>query len=315
MDCVRDLASGDSPLIHMTHVQFTGYAGRDWLSLRSGAEEIASYINAHDHVTIDMGQIIFTEATTMTADGPFQFQLYNMTGNKWSNSDVEVETGAGIVPFTYRRSNYVNAVQWAIGLELALLIKNPWKVYMTTDHPNGGPFTSYPKVIGWLMSRKAREKVLAKVPRMAKRRVNLPSIDRELGFEEIAIMTRAGTARSLGLKHKGHLGVGADSDIAVYPINPKTTDPSTDYKAVVKAFRNAHFTIKDGQILVSEGRLASSATGRTFWVRPEMPEDLKKPVIEQLKRKFEEYYTVQLENYVIEEEYLARSTPIAAGGI
>jgi len=35
--------------------------------------------------------------------------------------------------------SYVNALQWAIGLEIFLLVKDPWRVVLTTDHPNGGP--------------------------------------------------------------------------------------------------------------------------------------------------------------------------------
>ena len=30
----------------------------------------------------------------------------DVTGGKWVNADTEVETGCGIVPFTYREKNY-----------------------------------------------------------------------------------------------------------------------------------------------------------------------------------------------------------------
>jgi formylmethanofuran dehydrogenase subunit A len=50
----------------------------------------------------------------------------------------------------------VNAVQWAIGLELALLVKDPWKVMFTTDSPNGGSFVNYPEAFTYLMSAKRR---------------------------------------------------------------------------------------------------------------------------------------------------------------
>ena len=99
MKSVEDLAVEDKPAIHMTHCQFSAYKGDDWRTLESGAEDIAKYVNNHSHVTMDMGQIIFTDTTTMTADGPFQYDLYGLTGNKWVNHDVETETSAGIVPF------------------------------------------------------------------------------------------------------------------------------------------------------------------------------------------------------------------------
>ena len=52
--------------------------------------------------------------------------------------------GGGIVPFRYRQDFY-GTLQWAIGLELFLLITDPWRVFFTTDHPNGAPFTTYPR--------------------------------------------------------------------------------------------------------------------------------------------------------------------------
>ena len=226
MKCVEDLAVDEKPVIHITHCQFCAFKGEDWRTMSSGAEEIAKYVNNRSHVTLDMGQVIFTDTTTMTADGPFQYTLYELSGNKWVNHDVETETSSGIVPFHYRRKSYVHAVQWTIGLELALLIKDTWKIYMTTDHPNGGPFTSYPRIIAWLMSSQARKETLKKVNPRARSKSLLPTIDRELDFYEIAIMTRVGQAKALGLKEKGHLGVGADADVAIYKINPELTDPS-----------------------------------------------------------------------------------------
>jgi formylmethanofuran dehydrogenase subunit A len=204
----------------------------------------------------------------------------------------------------------VHAVLWAIGLELALLVKDPWKVFMTTDHPNGGPFTSYPRVISWLMSREVRSKILAKVPRLARVRTNLSAIDREYTFYEIAIVTRAGTAKILGLKNKGHLGIGADADIAIYNINPNEVDPSKDYKKVRRAFRNAAYTIKDGEIIAKDGEIAKVPNGRTYWIKAEVPIDLMGTMKATLVKKFEDYYTVKLENYQIPERCLIRSAPL-----
>jgi formylmethanofuran dehydrogenase subunit A len=307
MDAVKDLSKDGKVSIHVTHVQFNGFAGTSWLNLASGAPEIANYINKNTHVEIDIGQVTFSDTTTMTADGPFQYILYLLSREKWVNADVEAETGAGVVPFRYKKSNYVNAIQWGIGLELALLIKDPWKIHMTTDHPNGGPFTHYPKVIAWLMSRKAREKTLNKINKNAKRRLDLPGIDREYTLYEIAIITRAATAKSLGLKNKGHLGVGADADVAIYNLNYKSLDPSKDYKLIKKAFKQTAYTIKDGEIVAKNGEIVSSSKGKIYWVNSKVAEDIQKSMLNNLKMKFEEYYTVKMENYIINESYLHNS--------
>ncbi|MEM2882992.1 MAG: formylmethanofuran dehydrogenase subunit A [Nitrososphaerales archaeon] len=310
LDAVKDLAAGDRPIIHLTHVQFNAYGGVDYLSLSSGADAVADYVNKNPHVTIDIGQVIFGDTTTMTADGPFEYKLFTLLRGKWANADVEVETGAGVVPITYSRSNYVHAVMWAIGLELALLIEDPWRVFITTDHPNGGPFTEYPRVFSWLMSKEARAKVLKKLPRLARARTNLKDIDREYTFYDLAISTRAATAKILGLSNKGHLGVGADADIAVYNINPKEVNPSKDYKTVRQAFAKAYLTMKDGEIVAKEGEIVSAPVGRTYWVNTKAPQDIEDAVIPEVKRLFEEYYTIRYENYYIPESYLACSAPI-----
>src|SRR3712207_8263677 len=70
----------------------------------------------------------------MTADAPVSARLRDVTGGKWVNADIEVETGCGIVPFAYREKNYVHALQWGIGLELFLLSRDPWRLVLSTDH-------------------------------------------------------------------------------------------------------------------------------------------------------------------------------------
>jgi formylmethanofuran dehydrogenase subunit A len=308
MESVKDLASDNKPAIHLTHCQFSAFKGDDWRTFASGAENIANYVNCNSHVTLDMGQVIFTDTTTMTADGPFQFGLYGLTGNKWVNHDVETETSAGIVPFRYRHKSYVHAIQWSIGLELALLIVDPWKIFMTTDHPNGGPFTSYPRIIAWLISKKAREATLKKINPRARSQSLLPSIDRELSFYEIAVMTRAGQAKALGLKNKGHLGVGADADIAIYNVNPEKTDASRKYKTVRRAFKKAAYTIKGGKIVAKDGEILRHVEGATMWLDVQSSESAK--TTDEMKRRFREYWSVEYENYPVTENYLEVSHPI-----
>lgn len=309
MDCVKDLADENKPVIHITHCQFSAFKGEDWRTLSSGAEEIANYVNCHTHVTLDMGQVIFGDTTTMTADGPFQFGLSELTKNKWVNHDVETETSAGIVPFHYRRKNYVHATQWSIGLELALLIKDPWRILMTTDHPNGGLFTHYPRIIAWLMSKKAREATMKKNNPRASSKSLLPSINRELGFYEIAIVTRAGQAKALGLKDKGHLGVGADADVAIYNVNPDVTDPAKEYKKVRRAFKHAAYTIKGGEIVVKDDEVVQDLKGKTMWLDVQTSEPVS--LTDSMRQRFREYWTVEYENYPVTDRYLEVSHPIA----
>jgi formylmethanofuran dehydrogenase subunit A len=307
MDCVKDLATDNHPVIHITHCQFSAFQGSDWNNMRSGAAKIAKYMNHHQHVTMDLGQIVFTDTTTMTADGPFQYNLFQLTGNKWVNHDVETETSGGIVPFRYRRKSYVHATQWAIGLELALLIESPWKIFLTTDHPNAAPFFTYPKIVTWLLSKTAREQTLRKINSKARRRSILSSIDREYDLYELAIMTRAGITRALNMPNKGHLGVGADADVAIYDLSPDNST-SLDPERLENVFHRTMYTVKGGEIVVKKGEIVKSVNGSTYWTDIHTKEPLK--VEADIKQRFEKYWTVQYENYPISERYLHSSHPI-----
>lgn len=305
MELAKAVKPGDGrkTTVHVVHCQFNALAGNNWGNVKSGAPEIAEYVNGNPHVTLDLGQAIFTDTTTMTGDGPWQFNLWNMTGNKWVNSDVEMEAGAGVVPYTFKANNPANSVQWGIGVELALLVKDPWRVYMTTDHPNGGPFTFYPQVMAWLMSRKARSDAMNDMNKAIMKRTDLVNIYREYTFSDIAVTTRAGTAKALGLKEKGHLGVGADADVAVYKLNPETWRPS-QYKELEKAFGRAEYTVKGGEVVVKGGEVVATPMGATHWVDARVPEGLEKELMKDVEAEFKKYYTVSLRNYPVEDAYL-----------
>jgi formylmethanofuran dehydrogenase subunit A len=212
---------------------------------------------------------------------------------------VEEETKGGIVPMTYRRSHLVNATQWCIGLELLLLIQDPWQVFLSTDHPNGGPFTAYPEIIRLAMDRDNRAKALEALPPAVRRRTILAELEREYSLYEIAIITRAGPARTLGLGHKGHLGVGADADVAIYA-------PQPDWQAM---FSQACHVIKGGQVVVRDGELAEVPPGRTLCVNPYWG-----PALEAtLPTYFEQAYTVSFENYPVQDAYLPHVEVVPCG--
>jgi formylmethanofuran dehydrogenase subunit A len=302
MRALEAVPNDNKPNMHITHLQFSSFAGDNWGNFHSAAPEISKYINNHSHITADMGQVIFTDTTTMTADGPFEYTLYALSGHKWVNSDVETETSGGIIPMHYKRKSAVNTVQWSISLELALMIEDPYKIMMTTDHPNGGPFFAYPKIIAWLISNKARMATLKKCAKKGQKKSLLPTINRELSLYEIAIVTRAAQARALGLPNKGHLGVDADGDVAIYNINPETTDIARKYKSVRKAFRHAAYTIKDGKIVVKDGEIVQNVDGKTMWLNVETKEQCQ--IDQDMKNRFKQYWSVEYENYPVYDHYL-----------
>ena len=289
----------DGRRAHICHLQFFSYAGEPGKMPRSGAAEVARAVNEHPSLTVDVGQVVFGEATMMTSDGPLQYRLHRLTGHKWLNDDVEGETGGGVVPVVYKRQNLFNAVQWLIGLELFLLIEDPWRVFLTTDHPNAGPFIHYPHVIKMLMDRDYRAELLAGIQPRALNGAVLPELDREYSLYEIAVITRAGTARRLGLNQKGHLGAGADADVTIYaPLDDKE-----------EMFAHPRYLLKDGEVVVRDGQIVRERPGRTLYVSPSYD-----PGVEaDIRAHFRECYTVSFENYPVAPEYLPHGEEIACG--
>jgi formylmethanofuran dehydrogenase subunit A len=277
---------------HLAHLQFHAYGGSDWRSMRSEAARLAERFNANKMFTADAGAILFGDALTITADGPWQHLLHQLTGHKWGNVDVENETGCGIVPYAYKEKNLVNAVQWAAGLELLLLIDDPWRVFLTTDHPNGACFWRYPELIRLLMNADFRRESLKRLPPRALKRIVLQDLDREYTLSEIAVITSAGPARAMGLSQKGHLGVGADADITLYHERPRDG----------LLFGSPRYVIKGGEIVVEDGEVRAVSEGREFISRPSFDAGIE----EYLRPLFQKVYTMSFDNYAVEMEHLAR---------
>jgi len=284
---------------HLTHIQFHSYGGGldDENSFNSRAAQLAEYVNNHPNITVDVGQVLFGETTSMTGDGPLGYYLSNVYKSKWFSSETEMEAGCGITPIEYKNKSLIHSLQWAIGLEWYLLVQDPWRVVMSTDHPNGGSFLAYPQIIRLLMDRTWRRDVIRTVNPHVLDRSTLGDLDREYTLNEICIITRAGPARILGLKHKGHLGPGADADITIY----------TPHENKQTMFELPRHVIKDGQIIVEQGEVRDPVQGKTLHVAPDYDPGVEADIADW----FEKYYSIRFRNYPVSEEYLPQSEVVA----
>ncbi len=273
---------------HFTHLQFHCYGGEPGKGWSSAAARVIEYVNAHPEISTDVGQVMFGPAMTITADAPVEYLLYKSSGRRWTNIDIELETGCGIVPLVYKEKAAVSALQWAIGLELFLLSRDPWRVVLSTDHPNGGSFLSYPALIQLLMDRNVREERLKQVnPKLLAGSALADGLAREYTLNEIAIVTRAGPARLLGLRHKGHLGPGADADVTIYS---RDSD-------IARMFSSPRYVLTGGVGVVEEGQLRRAPAGRRLRLAPGYDD----AVLPGLERHFDRYSTVRFENYPVKD--------------
>jgi formylmethanofuran dehydrogenase subunit A len=315
LEAVKDIKghNGRKRVLHLTHMSFESLAMHEdekakpeWKWVSSGGLKLAEYMNKNDHFTVDLGQITFGPATTMTGDGPFQFSLYQMTKNKWANIcvDVEMPGGAGVVPYFFDPKSPANAVQWAIPLEFALSADDVWRVIMTTDHPNAGPFTKYPLVLSWLMSKKQRGIWLEKVHKFATERSTLAEIEREWSLYEIAITTRAAPAKILGIDNeKGHVGVGADADITVYDFDPTKGNLADDPEKIIKVFGQSYLTFLAGEQVAKKGKVGKTPHGRIMSVHPELNDALWERTTKELEKLMNRWYAHSFNNYPVPMRY------------
>ena len=287
------MGASDGIPMHLTHIQFHSYAAEGDKKFSSAAAQIAEALNKNKHITADVGQILFGQTVTASGDNMMQhLNTKHANPKKSVIMDIECDAGCGVVPFKYRDENYVNALQWAIGLEIFLSVEDPWRIFLTTDHPNGAPFTCYPHLIRLLMDKPFRDEAFAKLNLDAQAMSNLTSIDREYSLYEIATMTRAGAAKLIGLGDRGHLGIGAAADITVY----------TEQDDKEAMFSKPSYVFKDGELVVKDGEIIKVVWGKTHTAKPAYDKAVEKG----LKDYFDKYHTIQLDNFKISDDEIAQ---------
>ena len=296
---LNTIGASDGVPMHLTHIQFHSYGTEGDKKFSSAAAQIAEALNKNKHITADVGQILFGQTVTASGDSMMQhLNAKHANPKKSVIMDIECDAGCGVVPFKYRDQNYVNALQWAIGLEIFLSVEDPWRIFLTTDHPNGAPFTSYPHLIRLLMDKNFRNEAFAKLNLDAQAMSNLNSLNREYSLYEIAIMTRAGAAKLIGLNNCGHLGVGVQADITVY----------TDQADREAMFAKPDYVFKDGELVVKNGIVVKVVWGKTHTAKPAFDIGVE----QGLKAYFDQYHTIQLDNFKIANDEIAED---GRGGI
>jgi formylmethanofuran dehydrogenase subunit A len=288
------IAAAEGLPLHLAHLQFYAYDTEGKRKFSSAAARLAERVNSTPEITIDVGQVMFGQTVTVSAD---VLRQYSARGSAHPRKSVIHESdgnGGGVVPYRYAKDFY-GSMQWAIGLELFLLITDPWRVFFTTDHPNGAPFTTYPWLFELLMSREARNEAIESLPAAAMELSTLASIEREYTFEEIAIMTRAAPAKLLGLKDRGHLGAGAIADIAIYHRDEN----------IAKMMGVAAYVFKNGDLVVKDGEVTHYRWGKALRLKP--PPD--KAMVRRLDAYHQSRYGLSLDWFDFPDSAIARENP------
>jgi formylmethanofuran dehydrogenase subunit A len=80
----------------------------------------------------------------------------------------------------------------------------------------------------------------------------------------------------------------------------------------VKAFESAAYTIKGGEIVIKDGEVvALGSTKSTWWTDADGFDN--KEVTNDIVEKFLKYYSLTLNNYPVQDNYLVNPTVVKAG--
>ena len=289
VDFLKTIKALEGQRAHLCHIQFYAYGSDGKGGYTSAAEQVVKLIESSQKLTFDVGQIIPGPAMAITADTSSMDSLRRMTAQPWISCQLEGEGGINALPLEYLPSDPTSAVQWATGMELLLRFPDPTRMFLTTDHPNGGPFMAYPQVIEWLMNRESRDEMLQSLHPAGNKRSGLSGCHREYSLEDVLAMTGYGPAKSLGLTDRGHLGVGALAELRCYR-----------KQASIKAmFENPAWVMHRGKLVVKNGKIQGSLQGRTLLVRPSWDRERSKAIHSSLSR----WISFQPEHYALGEKH------------
>lgn len=274
--------------MHLAHIQFYGYGDEGNRGFSSAAAQLIDAFKKHPNITMDVGQVLFGQTVTISGDVIAQYSRRDDANpKKWVVWDGECQGSGGVVPYRYQEKSFVNSLQWLIGLELFLLADDPWRLFFTTDHPNGAPFTRYPQLLRLLMDYDYRLQCMAQLHPEAVAMSLLKDLKKEFSLYEIAIMTRTAAAKMLGLHDRGHLTADALADIAVY-------SPQADKEAM---FNHADLVFKNGALVVKNGEVQSRREGTTQTIQAYF-----EPRIQQdVQAYYDQFYNLKLHNFQVED--------------
>ena len=191
-------------------------------------------------------------------------------GGNFISVDIGLEKPLIFSKSNEKRVEDNNSIRFALEA-LEYLKLNSCCISFSTDSPNGCLFSAYPTIFAGLLSRGNRKELTNET---------LPDV--EYSLYELAEITRTNPARQLGLKNKGHLGIGADADIAVYDIGE-----DTDGSELEERLSCCEYLLKGGEIVIYDGKLNSDSDSdrvrkKTFYFEPKGKKEKQREVIERI---------------------------------
>ena len=298
----NDVQTSRSQIFHLAHASVYNVDGDN--------TKLIDIINKSNTIDIDIGFLTFDKINPLiTSDRKLIEKELKKSNenNTLIRTAIEFE-GDSFVKFRkFSKNNKEHCILWANGINLALHIKNKWKIQLSLNYPNYGNINDLAEVAIWLLSNDARLKFIEDMTKNFTLNEFLPEPDKVLSFYDFIILSRASPAKSLGLgKIKGNLGIGADADINILDIDLNNIDTDKDFDVIKKSLKNIEYVIKSGEIIKNRDKLDLSHQGKIFWTKGTLKKDDRSIILKQKKDFYQKYYSIFYDSLTtsINNEYL-----------
>ena len=139
------IAAAEELPLHLAHLQFYGYGKEGDRKFSSAAPQLAEAVNATANVTIDVGQVMFGQTVTISVDVLRRFDARTHAARKsgwsWMATPMVLALSLTIIDAVIFTMRCNGRSAWSCFCSSMTL-----GGFLTTDHPNGAPFTTYPGV-------------------------------------------------------------------------------------------------------------------------------------------------------------------------
>jgi formylmethanofuran dehydrogenase subunit A len=235
--------------------------------------KILTYLD--EGASADLGLFDFEENTRISTSKHTDHKLCGIVDMDFSE------------PISFSRGKIDDVNPPFLALKLALSEPNK-HISFSSDSPTNARFESYPKILSWLMSNDNRKDLFKR---------DLP--DFEYTLFEIARITRQNPADVLGLSNKGHLGLGAEADVAIYDIHNGTKADELEPR-----FKDCAYLIKGGEVVIEDHRIVNDRIEKKTYFRG------VKPFNDESARELSKYSTFRFEHLVVNDVFTTKEVKV-----
>lgn len=284
-----------SQIFHLVHASAYGFDGI----------KLIDFFNSNDFCDFDIGFMNFNPLTPLiTSDRSEIEHFMGVEGDKGIfpiiKGAIESEGDHFESLIENSKDNEYTCMMWANALNLALGVKDKWKMQFSINFPNYANIKDIPEIIGWLISKAKREDILNSLTPEIKKYLKTDYFEENLSFKDLIIITRASPAKSLGISHlKGNLGVGADADINILSINLKDLDPQTDADDITRAFSDVNMVIKNGIVVKKGDQFNFDSKGSLYWSKGSIEESDYDKIMEKKRDYYRKFSSIFYESLKI----------------